>query len=98
MKIEKVIDQLKDLVKDMCCFISDEECTEWKEIYLKDIEALNQAIDLLSRNIKKKPIKAEDGDPCCPKCHYDFYIEDIGQIFQPEFCPDCGQAIDWEDE
>lgn len=95
MKIEKVIDQLKDLVKDMCCFISDEECTEWKEIYLKDIEALNQAIDLLSRNIKKKPIKAEDGDCCCPKCYCNFYVEDLGQTLKDNFCGFCGQAIDW---
>ena len=95
MKIETVIDQLKDLIKDRHSFLCEDGEPEWNEIYIKDINALNQAIELLSRNIKKKPVEAEGGDPCCPKCHYDFHIEDIGQIFQAEFCPDCGQAIDW---
>lgn len=95
MKIEKVIDQLKDLVKDRHSFINEDEDIEWNEIYIKDIKALNQAIELLGRSIKKKPVKAEDGDPCCPKCFCNFYVEDLGQIFHDNYCGFCGQAIDW---
>lgn len=95
MKIETVIDQLKDLIKNRHSFISEGEETEWNEIYIKDIKALNQAIELLGRSIKKKPVKAEDGDPCCPKCFCNFYVEDLGQIFHDNYCGFCGQAIDW---
>ena len=98
MKIETVIDQLKDLVKDRHSFISEDEDIEWNEIYIKDIKALNQAIELLGRSIKKKPVKAAHGYPCCPKCFCNFYVEDLGQRFRDNYCGICGQALDWEGE
>lgn len=34
----------------------------------------------------------------CPICEMDFYIDDLGQTMYCDFCPDCGQALDWSDE
>lgn len=95
MKIETVIDQLKDLIKDRRTLVNDDEDIEWDEIWLRDIKALNQAIELLGRSIKKKPVKTGYGYPCCPKCFCNFYVEDLGQIFKDNYCGICGQALDW---
>ena len=95
MKIETVIDQLKDLIKDRHSFLCEDGEPEWNEIYIKDINALNQAIDELSKAIKKKPIKTEEGDICCPRCSVCFYAEGFNQIYKDNYCWCCGQAIDW---
>lgn len=95
MKAEKVIEKLRNLIKEKQICIDGREEIEWSILFSKDIEALNQAIELLSRSIKKKPVKAEDGDPCCPKCFCNFYVEDLGQIFKDNYCGICGQALDW---
>ena len=33
----------------------------------------------------------------CPKCGEDFYVEDLGQTMFYNFCPNCGQAIEYND-
>lgn len=60
-----------------------------------DMQALAFAIIALEKQIPKKTVEIPNRVACCPKCHDDFYIEDIGQIFKSKFCPNCGQAIDW---
>ena len=63
--------------------------------------ALNLAISALEKQIPKKPDLEGDGYddngeliydtwicPCCGK-YYEVYYEEY------EFCPQCGQAIDW---
>ena len=63
--------------------------------------ALNLAISALEKQIPKKPDLEGDGYddngeliydtwicPCCGK-YYELYYEEY------EFCPQCGQAIDW---
>ena len=95
MKTEKVIEKLGDLIKEKQICIDGGEEIEWRILFSKDIEALNQAIELLGRNIKKKPVKTGYGYPCCPKCFCNFYVEDLGQIFKDNYCGFCGQAIDW---
>ena len=46
-----------------------------------------------------------DGIICCPNCHtnLDVFYRDIGifeqpERFEPKFCPDCGQALDWSEK
>lgn len=57
------------------------------------------AIDALEKQIQKKVVKTKDYyySTCCPNCKFDLYIEDLGTIFKADFCPDCGQAIKYED-
>ena len=73
------------------------------------ITALENAIEALEKQIPKKvkkefrtvggAITSFETD-VCPNCGMDFYIDDLGQTMYCDFCPDCGQALDWggEDE
>lgn len=53
MKIEKVIDQLKDLIKDRHSFISEGEEVEWDEIYIKDLTLLIKLWKLYIKRYRK---------------------------------------------
>lgn len=69
-----------------------------------DIEALNLAQEALERQIPKKPT-----DVCtpvitwglCPVCKGELNMlsRRPNRVFKSNnFCPDCGQALDWSDE
>lgn len=69
-----------------------------------DIEALNLAQEALERQIPKKPT-----DVCtpvitwglCPVCKGKLNMlgRQPSRVFKSNnFCPDCGQALDWSDE
>ena len=70
---------------------------EKSKCYQYDLEAINQAIEALEKQIPKKPIirKTEDYFGyvkyiLCPNCkEVEFGFN------QPCFCERCGQAIDW---
>ena len=54
--------------------------------------------------MKKRYVWFEDLDGviCCPSCGHQIYIfyKDKGfdiESFEPDFCPDCGQALDWSE-
>ena len=54
--------------------------------------------------MKKRYVWFEDLDGviCCPKCGHQvdiYYRESINgeESFNPDFCPVCGQALDWTD-
>ena len=47
--------------------------------------ALDMAIEALEKQIPKKKKKHNE----CPECGYSYAFE--------EFCPYCGQALDWSD-
>lgn len=66
-----------------------------KEIYRKDIEALKKAVEVLEKQIPKKPIEKSPWVYHCPRCD-SRTIEDAF-IKKFKFCPDCGQALDWSD-
>ena len=63
-------------------------------------ELLKRAICALGKQVPKKPHKIHDmnvnGHPyyecVCNDCEY------VLDAFKDDFCPNCGQAIDWEDE
>ena len=103
MTIEEAKKQLRELILDR----EDRErildtenlkvSDSVKEIYRKDIEVLKKALGLFEKQIPKKPISLPDGHPFyyeirdCPFCEESVYVA------EGEFCPSCGQALDWSD-
>lgn len=88
MKPEEVLKYLKD-------FIDNEE----PQIGAYNTEVLKNAIDALEYRVPKKPNKIHDmnvnGHP-----YYESVCNDCGYVldeFKDDFCPNCGQAIDWSD-
>ena len=62
-------------------------------------KAVEEAIKALEKHVPKKPHKIHDmnvnGHP-----YYESVCNDCGYVldeFKDDFCPNCGQAIDWED-
>lgn len=82
---------------------------DYEPITKEDKEAIDIMINVGEKQIPKK-VKKEfrtigGAITCfetdiCPNCEMDFYIDDLGQTMYCDFCPDCGQALDWggEDE
>ena len=85
-------------LKERIVFIKNHypECEDYKQ-------ALEIAINALEKQIPKKPNLEGDGYadghlvydtwicPCCEK-YYEVDYDDY------DYCPNCGQAIDWSDE
>ena len=104
MTAEEVNNRLDELIKDRESFmVGDYD----KDIYDRDKEALEFAVKAVEKQIPKKVIrefKSIGGaitcfeTSVCPICEMDFYIDDLGQTMYCDFCPDCGQALDWSDE
>ena len=60
-------------------------------------EALNKAIEAIEKQIPKKPTRTRGkyGHTECACCGW--VVETFcGDLEQYPFCPNCGQAIDWE--
>lgn len=94
MTFEEAKNQLEDLIQDRKSFI----CGGDDEIYKKDIEALQTAMQALEKQIPKKPIRLPANHPFyyevgdCPFCEESVYVA------EGEFCPSCGQALDWSEK
>lgn len=61
--------------------------------------AIDEAIEAIDKQIPKKPVskyKYRDGENVCPSCETENRCRIV--MFWEKFCPDCGQAIDWEEE
>ena len=61
--------------------------------------AIDEAIKAMEKQIPKKPVskyKYRDGENVCPSCETENRCRIV--MFWEKFCPDCGQAIDWEVE
>jgi len=62
-------------------------------------EAMEVAIQALEKQVPKKPIDIHNRVPLiviyCPECEQGLTDEYGGRY---EYCPDCGQAIDWSVE
>lgn len=61
--------------------------------------ALDVAIEALEKQIAKKPIDNHH----CPFCetglpHRGITDEWCKCCFDPDYCPECGQAVDWSDD
>ena len=65
--------------------------------YTEHGEFLVAAIGALDKQIPKKPVskyKYRDGENVCPSCETENRCRIV--MSWVKFCPDCGQAIDWE--
>lgn len=64
-------------------------------------EALEIAIIALKKQIPKKAISVYKGSYRCPTCEKYINITDddlyVYGIEPPEYCDECGQALDWSD-
>lgn len=105
MTVEEVRNQLEELIRDRESFmVGDYD----KDIYDRDKEALEFAVKAVEKQIPQK-LKNEilqvniQGylymDKCyiCPLCgifrgNADYQPE---KIIKYQFCPNCGQALDW---
>lgn len=74
----------------------------WDQLSEPDREAMGMAFSALEKQIPKEPAVMID-TWICPSCNngieYQFLLGD-NVLFHGfhDFCPKCGQAIDWEDE
>ena len=58
-------------------------------------EAICKAVEALEKQIPKKPTRGKYGHTECACCGW--IVESFcGDLEQYPFCPNCGQAIDWE--
>ena len=79
--------------------MTPEEAIKTIEIAIAEVEweypldysvAFETAIEALEKQIPKKP--KDDGWLYCPICGRDVLMDRF------DYCPDCGQALDWSDE
>lgn len=100
MTPQEAINQLDDLIKDRQSLMSSDE--DYDEIYCNDIEALEIAKKVLEKQVPRRFEKYTyyPEDTLCPVCFENFTGLDCllenGERYK--FCPDCGQALDWNDE
>lgn len=94
---KEAIKQLASLIINSQLFHQDEG-----DIWEKDIEALRIAIEALKKVGKKSYLQQdEQGNDCleCPNCDsfigYSYDCKD--EHYQINYCPYCGQRIDWEE-
>lgn len=88
MKPKEALKYLKD-------FIDNEE----PQISAYNTEVLKNAIGALEKQIPKKPHKIHDVYENGYLYHV-YVCDECGDVIyetQGEFCPNCGQAIDWDD-
>lgn len=90
MTIEEAKKQLRELIFDTESLIVGDAA---KGIYRKDLEALKMAVEVLEKQIPKKPIEKSPWVYHCPNCDSK-KVEDVF-IERFKFCRDCGQALDW---
>jgi len=95
MTLKEVIDQLKDLQMHCKEFADgDEEDSIWKD----DVQALDIAIKSVEKHTSKEPI-SEDAyyytKFLCPICKGRVGDDEDGDIAGYNYCPNCGQKIDW---
>lgn len=101
MTVEEIKNQLEELIKDRESFMIEDYD---KDIYDRDKEALEFAIKAVEKQIPKKINReyvSKNGISLgysarqCPNCKADFYYADLGQTMFCDFCPDCGQSLEW---
>lgn len=100
MTIAKAIAQLESLVEDR---ENKVHYDDFDDVFKQDIEALKVGISSLKKQMSKKVIWENEKNSkaylfswaYCPNCGSDM-CDKHNEEFQ--FCPDCGQALDWSEE
>ena len=99
MTAEKAIEQINSLMNDRENHVHRDD---FDEVFLQDIEALKIGISALKKQMSKKVIWENKKNSkaylfswaYCPNCGSNM-CDKHNEEFQ--FCPDCGQALDWSD-
>ena len=97
MTAEEAIDILDRCVIGDCelCVNNERHCGHCKGSDY-DFSAIAEAQKALEKQIPKKPTRGKYGHTECACCGW--VVESFcGDLEQYPFCPNCGQAIDWED-
>ena len=90
MTNEEAIEYITERYVTMSMCLTLDECR-------KHNKAISMAIDALEKQIPKKPTRTRGkyGHTECACCGW--VVESFcGDLEQYPFCPNCGQAIDWE--
>ena len=66
------------------------------DLIVDDTEALKMAIEALQKQEPMKP-KVDGESGLCERCGYVFNLELISEYFI-NYCPGCGQKIDWTED
>lgn len=59
-----------------------------------DFNALACAVIALEKQIPKK-IVDDYSETVCPSCKANLFIEDLNVVMKSDYCPDCGQKLEW---
>lgn len=97
MTAEEVKNRLDELIKDRESFMVGNYD---KDIYDRDKEALEFAVKAIEKQIPKKFVgRLSTLDINCPCCNSeDIYDIPNRRIVKQNYCPNCGQALDWSGE
>ena len=88
MTYEEAIEYITERYVTMSMCLTLDECR-------KHNKAISMAIKALEKQIPKKPTMGKYGHTECACCGW--VVESFcGDLEQYPFCPNCGQAIDWE--
>lgn len=71
------------------------------ERFLQDIATLQELVDKATPKKIKKPMSVEDmgyySCPVCDGCHYNPLDDMSWRLSKANYCPECGQKLDWSD-
>ena len=96
--INYIIKELNKRRMTPCGFCTMDKCTPVLSECTPNDFVINKAIEALEKQIPKRPTGSY---PHCPYCNSDMIEIWMGGGFsetQLNYCPNCGQAIDWSDE
>lgn len=89
MTYEEAIEYITERYVTMSMCLTLDECR-------KHNNAISMAIEALEKQMPKKPTRGKYGHTECACCGW--IVESFcGDLEQYPFCPNCGQAIDWEE-
>lgn len=88
MTIEESIKRLEAITEEIYTW-REELGEKLSERDRADINAYKSAIKALEKQMPKKPIEANI-DCNCPICGWEYLTDEL-------YCPNCGQALKWED-
>lgn len=72
------------------------EITNEDYIAFRQMIAESEESEISERDVPRYPEQSPEGRQICPCCQYELYIGYPHSAYA-NFCPKCGQAIDWDD-
>lgn len=93
---EMLLEDLKVVLKEAKAM----GCTEVKRFEHIQLEKIEMIINALEKQVAKKPIQQSTDEKTHYKCvcgniSMTVYTDGIRQGYTPNYCPNCGQKLDW---